>query len=80
MLVVEKAGGGVGDDMPFNSLVLQYFRLYVLHHAIPPPWDSHLSNRLTEIRTNEKKSENRNVYDKESNERGYQTRRQKNAP
>jgi len=27
-----------------NSIVLQYYRLYALLHAIPPPWGSHLSH------------------------------------
>jgi len=27
-----------------NSIVLQYYRLYALLHAVPPPWGSHLSH------------------------------------
>jgi hypothetical protein len=38
-----KWGGGFGDDMQLRSIVLQYYRLYALHHVIPPPWGSHLS-------------------------------------
>jgi hypothetical protein len=38
-----KSWGGVGDDTPFNSLVLQNFSLHALLHAIPPPWGFHLS-------------------------------------
>jgi len=38
-----KSWGGIAENMPFISLVLQYYRLYALHHTIPPPWGSHIS-------------------------------------
>jgi len=41
-LQVQKGRSVKRDNMPLISIVLQYYRLYALHHTILPPWGSHL--------------------------------------
>jgi len=41
---VRKRGGVVGENTPFNSLVLLNFSLHALLHVIPPPWGLYLSH------------------------------------
>jgi len=49
---VRKCRGGVEDDTLFISLLLQYYRLCALLHAIPPPWGSHLSQYCLKAKQN----------------------------